>query len=96
MNFENVLNTIINEPIYLSITLLFLLIIIYSVLKKFFKILLITLIILLLYISYLIYTGSDLPGDTENVITPIIDNAGDIIEQIGEEIKKITNNINDK
>ena len=89
MDINIVIDTILNEPIYLTIVLIFGLIIIYSILKKFFKILLITLTALLLYIAYLIITDSDLPGDSENVINPMIENAGEVIDKISDEIKKI-------
>ena len=88
MDIDFIIDTIINEPIYLSIVLLFALIIIYSILKKFFKILLIAFISLILYISYLIYTGGDLPGESEEIINPIIDNAGSVLEQIGNAIEE--------
>ena len=93
MDIEFIIEMILNEPIYLSITLLFGLIIIYSVLKKFFKILLISLISLVLYISFLIYTDADLPGESEEIINPLIENAGSMLDQIGKVIEdKMDNN----
>ena len=66
MDFQNIYQIIINEPIYLIITTLLLLIIAYSILKKLFKMLVMLLIILILYIGYLMYTGQKLPSD-ENI-----------------------------
>ena len=96
MDFDLIKDTIINEPIYLTILLLLISVIVYSVLKKFFKLLLIILVSLLLYIFYLIFTGSDLPGDSELIINPIIDNAGDMLEKIGDEYNKYKNDNTDK
>jgi len=66
MDFQNIYQIIINEPIYLIIAILLLLIISYSILKKLFKMFVMLLIILILYIGYLIYTGQKLP-DEENI-----------------------------
>ncbi len=85
----NILDIIINEPIYLVITLFLALIIIYSVLKKLFKVMILGLSAMIIYIFYLVYTGQDLPGDIQ--VEPIkksiensFDNAVDIIDNIIE------------
>ena len=75
MDSQIILDTIINEPIYLSIVIIFILIIIYSILKKFFKILIFALSCLIIYIGYLVYTGGDLPGNSEDIINPLLDKA---------------------
>ena len=62
---EKFYQIIINEPIYLTVTILFLLIIAYSVLKKLFKFLVILLIMLICYIGYLMYSGNNLPNDQQ-------------------------------
>jgi hypothetical protein len=63
MNFQNIYQIIISEPIYLTITIILLLIISYSILKKLFKMLITLLIILIVYIGYLIFTGQKLPSE---------------------------------
>ena len=65
MDFEKIYQMIINEPIYLTVVIIFLLIIAYSILKKLFKILVILLVILMCYIGYLMYTGQELPNEEE-------------------------------
>ena len=90
MDFNHIYNTIIEEPIYLSIAGIFLLITIYSILKKFFKLLVATLTILIIYIIFLIYTEQDLPGNSEEIINPLIDNAEEIIENITNQLKNIS------
>ena len=64
MNYEDLYSIIISEPIYLTLVIIFILIIIYSILKKFFKLLIIVFISLVIYISFLIYTD----GVTEGYI----------------------------
>ena len=95
MEFDKVFSldwvqTIISEPIYLSIVVIFILISIYSILKKFFKLLIFILAGLLVYISFLIYTGEDLPGDSEEIINPMIDQAGELIKNASEKLQKLS------
>ena len=87
MNYNDIITTIVDEPIYLSICVIFTLIIIYSLLKKFFKLLVVALSVLLIYIGFLIYNGDDLPGDSDDIINPIIDNAGNIINDLTNKLK---------
>jgi len=88
MDSQIIIETIVNEPIYLSIVIIFILIIIYSILKKFFKILIFALSCLLLYIGYLIYTGGDLPGNSEEIINPLLDKADELKEKAINEYYK--------
>ena len=90
MDFNQIYTTIINEPIYLTISIIFVLIAVYSILKKFFKLLIGTLAILFIYIGFLIYTGEDLPGDSEELINPLIDNAGKIIDSVTNQLKSLS------
>ena len=62
MNLQNLYNIIINEPIYLAVISILVLILLYSILKKLFKMLIIILILLICYIGYLMYTGQSLPN----------------------------------
>ena len=87
MDINQIYLTIINEPIYLSIIIIFILISIYSILKKFFKLLIIILTLLIGYIFFLIYTGEDLPGDSEKIINPLIDKVGQIINDISNQLE---------
>ena len=87
MDYNKIIDAIINEPVYLSIVVIFSLLIIYSVLKKFFKLLIIVLSVLIIYISFLIYTGQDLPGNSNELIDPMLENAGNIIEDLSKQLK---------
>ena len=90
MDFDTIYQTIINEPIYLSIVVIFVLIVIYSILKKFFKLLIIALSALIIYIGFLIYTGEDLPGNSEEIINPLIDQAGEIIKNASDKLQELS------
>ena len=93
MNFNEILNlnwviTIIEEPIYLSIVILFLLAAIYSVLKKFFKLLIIILTGLIIYLFFLIITNQDLPGEYDEAIYNQIDSVKEKAAELIDDIKK--------
>ena len=88
MDSQIILDTIINEPLYLSVVVIFILIIIYSILKKFFKILIFALSCLIIYIGYLVYTGGDLPGNSEEIINPLLDKAGELKDKAINEYYK--------
>jgi len=90
MDIELIYQTIISEPIYLSIAVIFILITVYSILKKCFKLLILALTILLCYIGFLIYTGEDLPGDSEEIINPMIDQAGELIKNASDKLQEMS------
>ena len=91
MNYELLYRTIINEPIYLTLVIIFILIIVYSILKKFFKLLMFIFISLVIFISFLIYTGADLPGESEKIINPLIDEAGKKIQDLTNYLQDLSN-----
>ena len=80
MDIQKIYHLIINEPIYLTIVIIFALIISYSILKKLFKILIITLLILLCYMGYLIYAGKELPNEDK------MNDVKEKVEKVGEKI----------
>ena len=90
MDYQNLFNTIISEPIYLSLVIIFLLIIIYSILKKFFKLLILGYFAIIIYISFLKYTDGDLPGDSEELIIPMIDEAGKAINDLSNQLQEMS------
>ena len=88
MEYQSIIDIILSEPIYLSIVVLFILAFIYSVLKKFFNLLIVILVGLIGYICFLVYTNQDLPGESDEIIYPLLDSAkekaGDIIEGLSK------------
>lgn len=90
MNLERIYNIIINEPIYLTIVCILILIAAYSILKRIFKLLLIILVILIGYIGYLMYTNQKLP--TQEKINSVKDK---VIEEVEKGINKLDQLTND-
>tara|TARA_B110000438_G_C15718581_1_gene608694 strand:- start:353 stop:631 length:279 start_codon:yes stop_codon:yes gene_type:complete len=84
---NDIYHIILNEPILLALVIIFCLIIIYSILKKFFKLLILTFGVIIIYIAFLIYSGDDLPGESEKVINPIIEKSSLVLELISIELK---------
>jgi predicted tellurium resistance membrane protein TerC len=84
---NDIYQIILNEPILLALVIIFCLIIIYSILKKFFKLLLLTFGVILIYIGFLIYSGDELPGESEKVINPIVEKSSLVLEIISIKLK---------
>ena len=84
-------NTIINNPIYLSITTLLAVLIIYSAIKKFVKWLLFILLCFIVYLGFLYYSGDE---QTINDVDKMIDS----VKQDGREFinEKINETINEE
>ena len=88
MDINEITDIIVSEPIYLSIVVLFCLAFVYSVLKKFFKLLIIVLISLIGYVGFLIYTNQDLPGESDELIYPLLDDAKEKLNETLKEFNK--------
>ena len=72
-------NTIINNPIYLSITVLLAVLVIYTALKKFIKWLIFALICFVLYLGFLYISGDE----------KTVNDMDQILETVKEEGQKI-------
>ena len=84
MSLEHIYNIIINEPIYLTIVSILILILVYSILKKIFKLLMIILIVLICYIGYLMYTDQTLPNQEK--INSVKDK---VVQEVEKGINKL-------
>jgi hypothetical protein len=83
-------NTIINNPIYLSIAVVLCLLLIYSALKKFIKLILFALFCIFIYLGYLYFTGD---VTTVDDVDKVIESVKGSKEFIQDQIKE---NFNDK
>ena len=63
----DIYNIIINDPLYLVISILLALIFIFTIIKRYSKWILGVLTIIALYIVYLIYIGQPIPTSTEEL-----------------------------
>ena len=87
MNNLDIYNTIINNPIYLSIAVVLCLLLIYSALKKFIKMIIIALICIVIYLGYLYFTGDETTvKDVDKVIESVKDSKSYLEDQIKENL----------
>jgi len=89
MDNSNIYNIIVNNPIYLAVTVVLSLLLIYSVLKKFIKLIFIALFCILIYIGYLYFTGD--PSTVEDV-DAVLKTGHESIDNIEDLIKDNINN----
>tara|TARA_Y100000590_G_scaffold364037_1_gene422064 strand:+ start:375 stop:647 length:273 start_codon:yes stop_codon:yes gene_type:complete len=89
MDNSNIYNIVVNNPIYLAVTVVLSLLLIYSVLKKFIKLIFIALFCILIYIGYLYFTGD--PKTVEDV-DAVLKTGHESIDNIEELIKDNINN----
>ena len=91
MDFTEIYNIIVSNPIYIAVSALLIVLLIYSVIKKFVKILFVTLFCILLYIGFLYYTGDEkVVQDLNKVRDQVIDNskeALEVLDKASEEFK---------
>ena len=83
-------NTIVNNPIYLSITVLLAVLVIYSALKKFIKWLIVALICFVGYLGFLYISGDQ---QTINDVDQMIGTGKEKVQEILKE--QIQNQINE-
>ena len=78
-------NTVISNPIYLAVTVILALLLIYSTLKKFIKMIILALLFIIIYLGYLYFTGDiSTVKDVDKVLESVKDSKGYIEEQIKE------------
>ena len=81
MDFTEIYNIIVSNPIYIAVSALLIVLLIYSVIKKFVKILFVTLFCIIIYIGFLYYTGDEkVVKDLNRVRDQVIDNSKEALE----------------
>lgn len=100
MNFVDPYQTILNDPILLGVAVILSAMVVYSILKKLFKLAIILVACLIIYLGYLMYTGQPIPGSGQEVIdkakkdiNKVTDGGLEKLEEVGKDIIK---NIKDK
>ena len=99
MDFNELYNIIIGNPIYTLIAALLIILLIYSLIKKFVKILIIVLVLIAGYISVLYFQGDEqtvkdvdkMFEEVDKAIKPVKDVSKDAIEQAKEKLKNNSN-----
>ena len=99
MDFNEMYNIIISNPIYTAIAALLAILLIYSLIKKFVKFLIIVLILIAGYISILYFQGDEqtvkdvdkMFEEVDKAIKPMKDVSKDAIDQAKEKFKNNSN-----
>ena len=101
MNFVDPYQTILNDPILLGIAVILSAMVVYSILKKLFKIAVILIAVVVIYVGWLAYTGQPVPDTLDGLIDDvnkrtdgateqIIDKTKEGMKEVGKKIKDIT------
>tara|TARA_B110000438_G_C15345395_1_gene449753 strand:- start:292 stop:567 length:276 start_codon:yes stop_codon:yes gene_type:complete len=78
---NNIYNTIINNPIYLAMTVILLLLLLYSALKKFIKLLAIILVATFIYIGFLYFTNDKQTIEDVDSVIDTMKNSKEFIKE---------------
>ena len=78
---NNIYNTIINNPIYLAMTVILLLLLLYSALKKFIKLLAIILGATFIYIGFLYFTNDKQTIEDVDSVIDTMKNSKEFIKE---------------
>jgi len=84
-------NIIINDPVYITITVILAIAVVFSVVKKLFKFAVILIAICVLYVGYLYYTGEEIPKTADDLIENVsekTEGAVDGLREKSEDLKK--------
>ena len=86
---EQIIEQITNDPVSLIIGLALLIFIIFSMIKKAFKLIIVSVLALVLYIAYLNYTGEKPPDFIEEIMDEVdVDELKKSAEKAEKEISK--------
>ena len=97
---ENLLNSILDNPAYLAVTIVLITMIIYSVIKKLFKIVTLCITLFIIYCVYLLFTNQPLPDmdelkiqlqKGEDKVSEVIKDS--VIDPLQEKSETIKNNL---
>ena len=92
MDFNEIYNVVIGNPVYLAVAALLFVLLVYSLIKKFVKILIIVLICIAGYVAILYFQG-----DTQTVkdVDQILEEVDRAMKPIFEEGKEVIDNATD-
>ena len=96
---ENLLNSILDNPAYLAVTIVLITMIMYSVIKKLFKLVTLGITLFIIYCAYLLFTNQPLPNmdelkvqlqKSEDKVSEVIKDS--VIDPLQEKSETIKNN----
>tara|TARA_Y100001968_G_C19161350_1_gene621002 strand:- start:468 stop:779 length:312 start_codon:yes stop_codon:yes gene_type:complete len=97
---ENLLNSILDNPAYLAVTIVLITMIMYSVIKKLFKLVTLGITLFIIYCAYLLFTNQPLPNmdelkvqlqKSEDKVSEVIKDS--VIDPLQEKSETIKNNL---
>ncbi len=89
---EGVIDTIVSNPLLLIITVVLGILILYSVIKKLFKMAVILIFVFIIYVSYLVYTGQKVPTTK----TEVMKHGKELTEEGIKRLKKINEDLKEE
>tara|TARA_B100000945_G_C19831238_1_gene345104 strand:- start:18 stop:278 length:261 start_codon:yes stop_codon:yes gene_type:complete len=81
-------NIIINDPLYLTISILLALIFIFSIIKRYAKWIIAIITIIIIYLCYLMYQDNEIPKTTDELKDKIVKDSESILNKAKETITK--------
>ena len=82
---DNIIEHIVSNPVYLAISVILGILMVYGIVKKIIKLVIFTGIVLILYVVYLNYTGQDVPATTEELKKSVTEN----VEKVKETAREV-------
>lgn len=97
---ENILENLLTNKIFIIIMILLIALLAYSLLKKLLKLIIFLLIALILYVSYMTYTGQELPSSSNELIKQVrekfseVQKESQVVIDSVQKIKKVNEAVN--
>ena len=96
----DIYEVILNDPVYITIAVLLAISVVFSLIKKLFKLAVIIIAVCVLYVGYLHYTGEKIPTTTDELLKDVNKKTKGLVDDIrdksGDIIKKADKLIKDK
>ena len=87
----DIYEVVINDPVYLTITVLLAISVVFSIIKKLFKFAVIIIACIVIYIGYLHYSGSEVPQTMDELIEGIEEKTGPAADKLLKGSEELIN-----
>ena len=96
---ETIINQLASNPVYFAVAIVFVLVILFGVIKKLIKLVIFSAVVFAIWIAYLVYTDKEIPTTIQEAKESIIETIDrgkqkgeELLEKkVGEQIDKIFN-----
>ena len=82
---ETIINQLASNPVYFAVAVVFVLVILFGVIKKLIKLVIFSAVVFAIWIAYLVYTDKEIPTTIQEAKESIIETI-DMGKQKGEEL----------